>query len=896
VRRPLAHLAVSATAVGVCALVLWLILRVPPVEIAEVLSAYHEGTQYGQVTFTYPQDETLFPPEIVAPTFRWRAAGGCDGWLVTVSFPDGPDRLNALAERTQWTPSDEQWRSIKHRSTVEPARVTVLGFRRRRPKDILAASSIAISTSEDEVGAPLFYREVNLPFIEAVKDPSRIRWRFGCISRKRPPIVLEKLPVCGNCHSFSAAGSVLGMDVDYANDKGSYVTTAVDEEIVLAREKIMTWSDYGRDDGEKTFGLLSQVSPDGRYVVSTVKDRSVFVPKEDLAFSQLFFPIKGILAVHDRVEKTFRALPGADDKRFVQSNPTWSPDGKYIVFARSRAYRLKKLTSEGKVLLSREDCEEFLQEGKTFLFDLYRVPFNGGEGGEPRPLEGASNNGMSNFFPKYSPDGRWIVFCKARSFMLLQPDSELWIMPAEGGAPRHLRCNTCRMNSWHSWSPNGRWLAFSSKANGAYTQLFLTHIDEEGRSTPPVVLDHFTAPDRAANIPEFVNASPGAIRAIREQFVDDVSFVRAGQEYLKAREYDSAIRSYHKALELNPRNARAHLNLGAVLKVTGRIPEAEMHLARSIEIDPNNATAHANLGALLISQGRHAEAIGCYRRAVRLRPKDSKRRNDLGSLLLREGRVQEAVRHLAEAVRLDPNSAFAQHNLGQAHLAQSKLPAAVWCFSEAVRLDPTAATSLHNLGAAMYRMGRTKEAIGHLDRAAQIDPTFEKHRFLGDVLFRDGQLDRAVVHYERAVRLRPDDPRARNDLAAALVRQGRLPQAAAHYRHLLKVKPDDVIGRISLASILVSTRDPALRNTREATAHALEACRLSGQKSPTALHVLAQVHAEAGRFHEALAAAEKALPLARAAGQDALARSIEDLLGRLRRHVGGRDPRSSPRE
>ena len=36
--------------------------------------------------------------------------------------------------------------------------------------------------------------------------------------------VLENLPVCGNCHSFSGNGSVLGLDVDYGNDKGGYCT------------------------------------------------------------------------------------------------------------------------------------------------------------------------------------------------------------------------------------------------------------------------------------------------------------------------------------------------------------------------------------------------------------------------------------------------------------------------------------------------------------------------------------------------------------------------------------------------------------------------------------------------------------------------------------------------
>ena len=36
---------------------------------------------------------------------------------------------------------------------------------------------------------------------------------------------------------------------------------------MLDESKIITWSDYRREDGDATFGLLCQVSPDGRYVV-----------------------------------------------------------------------------------------------------------------------------------------------------------------------------------------------------------------------------------------------------------------------------------------------------------------------------------------------------------------------------------------------------------------------------------------------------------------------------------------------------------------------------------------------------------------------------------------------------------------------------------------------------
>jgi hypothetical protein len=200
--------------------------------------------------------------------------------------------MSFLSNYAQWTPSAEDWEIIKNRSLEKDAEVTILGVTGSNPVKVISKGRISIKTSKDQVGAPLFYRDVDLPFIYAVKDPSHIRWRFGAISSpKQPPVVLENLPVCGNCHSFPRDEKILAMDVDYANSKGSYVITPVAEEMTLATSDIITWNDYRKEDGEDSFGLLSQISPDGRFVVSTVKDKSVFVPRPDLAFSQLFFPI-----------------------------------------------------------------------------------------------------------------------------------------------------------------------------------------------------------------------------------------------------------------------------------------------------------------------------------------------------------------------------------------------------------------------------------------------------------------------------------------------------------------------------------------------------------------------------------------------------------------------------
>ena len=132
--------------------------------------------------------------------------------------------------------------------------------------------------------------------------------------------------------------------------------------------------------------MLSQISPNGKFVLSTVKDRSVFVPVDDLEYSQLFFPIKGIIAVYDRDAKKYYELPGASDPDYVQSNPSWSPDSREVMFARADRYRSSKIENSASVLLDVADVEEFVSRKQEFKFNLYRIQFNDGSGGEAIPV------------------------------------------------------------------------------------------------------------------------------------------------------------------------------------------------------------------------------------------------------------------------------------------------------------------------------------------------------------------------------------------------------------------------------------------------------------------------------------------------------------------------------
>jgi tetratricopeptide (TPR) repeat protein len=742
-------------------------------EIVAAATATADATE-PRLRITYPSEGTLFPPESVAPTFVWEdETGRADRWYVVVRDDTGADVLKASVDSPRWRPSEESWRQIKQRSSERDAEVVVAGVSQAKRATVLSSGRVHIRTSKDAVGDSLFYREVPLPFLTAVQDPSRIRWRFGTIDLESgPPIVLQNLPVCGNCHSFADNGSVLGLDVDYGNDKGAYAIMPVSKHMLMDDEKIITWADYKREDGELTFGLLSRVSPTGRYVVSTVKDRSVFVAIPDLMISQLFFPIKGILVVYDRETQTFAALPGADDPQYVQSNAVWSPDGKYIVFARAKAYHAERLDQQNSALVDEKDVPEFTVEKRPFRYDLYRIPFDDGKGGTAEPLRGASDDGMSNFFPKYSPDGKWIVFCKANSYMLLQPDSELYIIPAAGGVARRLRYNTARMNSWHSWSSNSRWLVFSSKVNGPYTQLLLTHIDEDGNDSPPVLLERFTSPDRAANIPEFVKLPGDAIADVREHFLNAYSFLRAGMANEHTGDHKGAERTYRRGLDIAPENAELRNALGWTLFQDGRTEEAVAEYERALTANPNHAKAHNNLALALVELGRLEEAAGHFKASLDLEPK-AEIYSDLGFTMAQLGKSEEALADYHKALDLDPDCASAHFNLA----------------------------------VAFVQAGEFGEAESHYRKAVAGRPTAETYNGLGYVLARQGRADEAVGEFRKAIEVDPKFTPAYNNLAGALVKQGKLEEAASAYRRSLAEKPSPAVSN-ALAAVLREIGEP----------------------------------------------------------------------------------------
>jgi tetratricopeptide (TPR) repeat protein len=95
-----------------------------------------------------------------------------------------------------------------------------------------------------------------------------------------------------------------------------------------------------------------------------------------------------------------------------------------------------------------------------------------------------------------------------------------------------------------------------------------------------------------------------------------------------------------------------HYNLGTVLVQKGQPDAAIQEFHRASELDPKDAKPHYNLGVALAAKGQPDAAIQEYRTAIALNPSDAAAYCNLGLALQNKGFLGESLARLREGHRL----------------------------------------------------------------------------------------------------------------------------------------------------------------------------------------------------------------------------------------------------
>jgi tetratricopeptide (TPR) repeat protein len=154
----------------------------------------------------------------------------------------------------------------------------------------------------------------------------------------------------------------------------------------------------------------------------------------------------------------------------------------------------------------------------------------------------------------------------------------------------------------------------------------------------------------------------------------------------------------------------------------GRVDEARAEIEKAIELNPDNGSAHVNLGHVLELLGGHRDqAVEELSKGIELAPKSSDGHNIYGVILARMGKLEEAIAELRTAVELAPHSAECHYNLGRALAASSKFSEALPEFAEAARITKDQEPAILQMLAAMYsETGQYSKAVATAQQALDL--------------------------------------------------------------------------------------------------------------------------------------------------------------------------------
>ncbi len=416
----------------------------------------------GGVSVVYPNDRAVIPHDLAAIDVQWN--GPSTGvFRVTFAVDDG-NRLRGYVSAGAYRPAAQDWSWLRDRAAGHTVQITVEGGVLDTMGTLgakVASAAQMLRVSRDDATGALFYFATTGD--QTTGDGTLERLEVG--SAQADPYLNKSNSggSCVGCHALSRDGSKISL---------AYTKT------------------------DFTLGLVAATDPTKSLAPAEPAASSTFNPDG----TRLLTSFGGRLVLRDGVT-------GAKLKDIATSGtaffPDWSPDGKHVVFVRGQSCATPLASS---VFVYGGSLVTMAVAGDDFAAETVVVAASGGE---------------NNYYPTYSPDGRYIAFTRAQAgtksswppansacggkdgsgISYDNRSAATFLLSSDGGAPIELKAANgaaLQTNSWPKWGPKAdgeyMWLLFSSTrpygnvlaGASAHHQLWITAVPRLTSGLPAV--------------------------------------------------------------------------------------------------------------------------------------------------------------------------------------------------------------------------------------------------------------------------------------------------------------------------------------------------------------------------------------------------------------------------
>lgn len=231
-----------------------------------------------------------------------------------------------------------------------------------------------------------------------------------------------------------------------------------------------------------------------------------------------------------------------------------------------------------------------------------------------------------------------------------------------------------------------------------------------------------------------------------------------GLAYERRNLFSEALLEYNKSLAIQPA-PDTYVNIAQLNIKLGFIKKAIQDLHTAIEMEPKMALAHYNLGVLYHDMGKWREAIDAYKTAISCSQNYTEAFNNLGEIYVKQNQLAEAREYFEKALSIKPFHFESLNNLATLYQQKGDFDNAGLFYHKAIESNPLSPEARFNFGTLCLEQGKPDEAEVQLREAIRLKPKFESAlATLGDTLLQKKLFGEAARTYQAALELKADNP------------------------------------------------------------------------------------------------------------------------------------------